>query len=154
MFDSLTSDIRCPRCGHLCRAVEETRLQTYLRKERDGSLIEPGYAFAASELEPEHILDAGYALLRLPNERGQVSLLDRWTCSSCKVEQWGSIEIADSQFARISPVELNQEALRNAHFISEVDALSLAGSLLGLSPRQVDEQQLDPVAVLRQRLPE
>lgn len=153
MFDNLTSDIHCPRCAYLSRSVEETRVQTYLRRERDGSLLEPGYEFSTMEIQPESIADAGYAPLRPITVDGMVRILDVWTCPSCKVEQWGAIEIDDGRFSKITPVAMSKKALRDAHFISEVDAISLAGSLLGLSPRAFDEQQLDPVEVLRQHLP-
>lgn len=150
MFDNLEASIHCPRCGHTSRSDESIGIQTHLREMADGSVLTLGHQFDENDLRNCD----GYLQISPPRAAGDVALLNTWTCPSCEKEQWARVEIVAGRLTSISPVSMSAATFNAANYIGEVDAELLAAAVLGMDSLEFVEQQLDPVAVLRQRLPE
>lgn len=154
MFDYLYSQMHCPLCGHKTSPGESIGMQTKLRGNCDGSTLHVGDALEANDLRSAHLERSGYLLLNPLATSERICLLNTWTCPSCEREQWGTIKIVAGKITSIESVQMTAAVLRDADFIDAVDAELLAAAVLGMDSLEFVEQQLDPVEVLRQRLPE
>lgn len=153
MFDVFVSTLRCPRCGTVNSPAANANMQTHIRGgSAYGDELAVGYVFEKVYLETEHLLGAGYALIKAPPTTGPIRLLDIWSCPACETDQWAMVEIADRRIERIEAVSMNRATLEAANFISEMNAELLAAALMGISWAEVSERKLDSVEVLRQRL--
>lgn len=146
-FDFFFAPLRCPRCG---APAPDAEIQTHIRNGvADGSALGVGFELDAVDLEIDHLLRAGYALVKEPSPGSPIRLLDVWTCSRCQTEEWAVVEIADGKIRSIEAVMLDCATLESAHFISELNADLLAEALQGEEPAS----GASSVEILRQRLP-
>lgn len=152
MYDYFAAALRCSKCGHQTDGREHTNMQTSIRGDAEGIELRKGHVFESRDLQIAHLIDAGYLLLRQP-EAHFVCLLNPWQCPSCNADQWAQVDIRDCVVERIIAVVMNQETLADAHFIDEAAAELLAANLAQMAAWELDERGLDPVRVLRERLP-
>jgi hypothetical protein len=146
-FDVFIAPLRCPGCGAV---VTEGEIQTRIRGGlADGSALTIGTRLDAVDLERQHLVGAGYALVNEPRAGRPIRLLDVWTCSQCGTEHWAMIEIADGTIRSIEPVELNRKVLDSANYISDENADLLAKELSD----QESPMGESSVESLRRRLP-
>lgn len=147
MFDVFVAPLRCLGCGTV---VPDAEIKTHIRDgSADSSALGVGFELDPFDLTTESILDAGYALVNLPDADGPIRLLDVWICPQCETEQWATVEIADRRIRSIEAVKLDRATLESANFISDVNADLLAEALKGEEPTTGKSS----VKTLRQRLP-
>lgn len=152
MFDYFVAELKCPRCSNVSGLGVNINMQTHIRDDADGSTLDVGYEVDASDLQEESIISSSYLLLRSPDSE-LIRLLNAWMCRACKTDQWAIVEIVDRKLARIEAVSMSRAVLEEANFITEVHAGMLAASLLDISWRDMTEQKVDVVTVLRRQLP-
>lgn len=156
MYDCFVAELHCPSCRHTSSVDENTNMQTHLRDDADGSRLGIGFQFDLEELQTRRILDSSYLLIAVPAPASPsaIRLLNTWICPACKTDQWAAVEIADGRLTQISSIALTKRQLVAANFIGQVDAELLAAALVGMDSLEFVEQQLDPVEVLREHLPD
>src|SRR5215472_12523290 len=131
-FDVFIAPLRCAGCGTV---VQNGEIQTHIRGgAADGSALGIGTELDAVDLERQHLIDAGYALVNETRLGAPIRLLDVWTCPQTQTEQWAIVEIADRRIRRIESVNLDRKTLESANYISDVDADLLAEALRGEEP--------------------
>jgi|SoiMethySBSTD1v2_1073268.scaffolds.fasta_scaffold577660_2 hypothetical protein len=144
MFDVFQASLPCPACG---TAGSSAEIKTYIRNgSANGSALGVGFELEPVDLATESLLDAGYALVNLPEPGVAVRLLDVWLCRRCGNEQWAVVEIADGRIRAIEAVELDCATLESAHFIAD-DEADRRAAVWG-DP----EPGLSSVEILRRRL--
>jgi hypothetical protein len=152
MFDYFVAGLHCRSCGTMSPATAATGMQTHIRSDADGSELRVSFVFDAIDLETEHILRSGYALIAAPPNAHTMRLLDVWTCPKCLTEEWGAVDIVDGRIERIEAVSMGLATLQTANFIADVSADILAASLLGISTNELSQRKIHNVDVLRERL--
>lgn len=145
-FDFFLAPLRCPGCG----TVVQGEIQTHIRGGvADGSTLGVGFELDSVDLESEHLVGAGYALVKEPRAGEPIRLLDVWICPRCHTEQWAMVEIADRKVRSIEAVKVDRKTLESTNYISEVNVDLLAEGFLGEEPAS----GASSVEILRRRLP-
>jgi hypothetical protein len=152
MYDYFNANLTCPRCGNASGPRARINMQTHIRDDADGSTLEVGYEFDASDLKEESILSSSYSLIRPPDSQQAIRVLNIWRCPSCRTDQWAVVEIMERKIIRIEAVSMSRAVLEEANFIGEVNAELLAATLIDIPSRELSERKLDVVTVLRQHL--
>lgn len=153
MYDYFVAELRCPGCGTSNPTTAYTNLQTHIRGGgADGSELAVGTSLAPVYLTTDHLVNAGYTLIKPPTVVNSVRVLGVWICPVCNTEQWAMIEIDSGQIACIEAVVMNRASFEAANFIDDVHAELLAAELLSIPVAEFSERKLDSVKILRQRL--
>jgi hypothetical protein len=127
-------------------------MQTHIRDDADGTTLEIGYEFDASDLEEASIISSSYLMIRSPDPKKDIRLLNIWICPACRTDQWAMVEIVEGKIVRIEAVSMSRAVLAEANFIGEVNAELLAATLIDIPSRELSERKLDVVTILRQHL--
>jgi hypothetical protein len=153
MYDYFNANLTCPRCGNASGPRAAINMQTHIRDDADGTTLDIGYEFDACDLEEASIVSSSYLMIRSPAPQKNIRLLNVWICPACRTDQWAMVEILERHIVGIEAVSLSRAVLERANFIAEVHAGMLASLLIDISWRDMREQRVDVVAVLRHQLP-
>jgi hypothetical protein len=130
--------MRCPRCGTVT-ADESTQMVNSLRHRDEPALIRVGEAL------DERLFPSRYLTIRPPAPGEPRRALEFWSCPVCGLVSWAEIVTEDGRVARIAPITLSVERLRDFHYVtlSAADVLAARFDTVSdgdvLRPDLVDE---------------
>jgi hypothetical protein len=115
--DVIAARLRCPSCG-AANPGDEVRMQVWWTANPENRTLRAGDSTGGLP-DPEA---AGYLPLgdRAPGE--PLRILDTWECGACgRPYQWAVTTVDDQdRIVSVEAVELGAEALRTAHFVSDL----------------------------------
>jgi hypothetical protein len=132
-FDTFVAAMKCFNCNLISPADESTNMQTYLRDNPQLENLSIGSYVGDSFNE---MRDKHYLILRETQDE-QVILLDTWNCPFCGQANWASIKIVRGTIADIQSVEINQNVLSHANFVS-IEISGIAMDLSGKDYKSVN----------------
>jgi hypothetical protein len=154
MFDYFVAPMTCRVCGQTSPADSSTNMQTHLRDDADHRELSVGFALDPLEVRPQDITSSGYLPVAPQAADATFTLLETWECPACgSADQWARISVRDAVIAAIDSVALDRATLETSNFISD-QCFMIASALSGLPGEQLMTGAVDPVAVLREHLPE
>lgn len=148
-FDQVCASLRCPRCGRRAEDPCAIRMQTRLARTPTMAELHVGDPLRPRE-DPE---EAGYYRLAEAPDPSRLRVIETWSCPYCDGSfLWAVLIVEGDTLAGVEPVELDDETLAGADYITgQVAYLTPVGEDVRLNDLSLDELRAEILRLERSR---